>query len=231
MRGGLFSGKAKATPLPPDQVAFGHSIDVELWEVELDGEIREASLGWHGISAERARLVRRIETWSDETAGEFAKECILRARDLVAEGTKRLSESPQAADRGVAFPLREAADQLAAAGTRHDIEVAAEVLVEVDPAPALLGEWSPIGRVSGGIGGQDLWLAARSVTDDPPPQAAAKAAALRIFRAGSLAYIRAAIANPEDINAADAANEEASKEECRSASASLLGHLSLIPSV
>ncbi|MDQ5822381.1 MAG: hypothetical protein M3540_13165, partial [Actinomycetota bacterium] len=52
-------------------------IDDELWEIELDGPVKELpSL----VVAARGRLVRRIESWDDALALEFATACAQRAR-------------------------------------------------------------------------------------------------------------------------------------------------------
>lgn len=52
-------------------------IDDELWEIELDGPVQDLpSL----IVAPRGRLVRRIESWDDALALEFATTCAQRAR-------------------------------------------------------------------------------------------------------------------------------------------------------
>jgi len=57
-------------------------LDDELWEVELDGEVRD--LG-RAFTARRARLVRRVEEWTDAVAEEFVLICARRARDRAVE--------------------------------------------------------------------------------------------------------------------------------------------------
>jgi hypothetical protein len=58
-----------------------HWLGMELWEIELDGEIvhDEAAL-----IASRARLTRPIEAWDEETRRRFAQACLERARGLAA---------------------------------------------------------------------------------------------------------------------------------------------------
>lgn len=56
-----------------------HWLGMELWEVELAGEIvcDEAAL-----IASRARLVRSIEAWDDPKRQEYARWCLERARTI-----------------------------------------------------------------------------------------------------------------------------------------------------
>jgi hypothetical protein len=65
----------------------------ELWEVELDGELRGEG---RKLVAERGRLLRRIEGWTHETAISYGEGCAARARDRGAAATgdtaARLSE-------------------------------------------------------------------------------------------------------------------------------------------
>jgi hypothetical protein len=59
----------------------------ELWEVELDGRISPAP---DSMVAQRGRLVRRIDAWSDGGALRFAQAC----HDRLAA---KLASSPEAA--------------------------------------------------------------------------------------------------------------------------------------
>jgi hypothetical protein len=59
---------------------LAHWLHEELWELEVDGGSVE---GVDCLVVERARLVRRIDAWSDGGAGRFAAACIARAAALV----------------------------------------------------------------------------------------------------------------------------------------------------
>jgi hypothetical protein len=50
-----------------------------LWEIELDGEIREER---SKVVASRGRLLRRIEAWDDGFRAEFTRVCADRAHEL-----------------------------------------------------------------------------------------------------------------------------------------------------
>ena len=52
-------------------------LDDELWEVELGGE---RSADGRAITAERARLVRRVQAWNGDVAGELVQACEQRVR-------------------------------------------------------------------------------------------------------------------------------------------------------
>ena len=53
--------------------------NVELWEVELGGEVIEAG---HKLVAPRGRIVRRVGAWSGDSAQQLADEAAARARAL-----------------------------------------------------------------------------------------------------------------------------------------------------
>lgn len=55
-----------------------HWLAAELWEVELAGDVVEAT---HKVVATRGRLLRRVPGWPD-AAPAFARDCAARARDL-----------------------------------------------------------------------------------------------------------------------------------------------------
>ena len=88
-------------------------LDDELWQVELDGEVR--SLG-RALTASRARLVHRVEEWTDAAAMELVLACATRVRDvavtaLVAEG--RDSEASMLASVDGLREIEDAAGRIA----------------------------------------------------------------------------------------------------------------------
>jgi hypothetical protein len=60
---------------------LAHWLHDELWEVESDGDRLE---GIDCFVVRRARLVRRIEAWSEGGAARFAQACIEHATSIVA---------------------------------------------------------------------------------------------------------------------------------------------------
>ena len=70
-------------------------IDDELWVVELAGAIIE----FEGVLiASRARLLRRLEHWTAETAREFAEACVFSTRDAAVEALRGSGDLATAAD-------------------------------------------------------------------------------------------------------------------------------------
>lgn len=65
-----------------DSHQLPHWIGMELWEVELGGEIVRES---DAVIASRARLLRRVEAWDEPTRRRFATWCLERARELSDE--------------------------------------------------------------------------------------------------------------------------------------------------
>jgi hypothetical protein len=61
-----------------------HWLTEELWEVELDGELRREG---RKLVAERGRLVHRIEEWTHGAAISYGEGCAARARERVAAAT------------------------------------------------------------------------------------------------------------------------------------------------
>jgi hypothetical protein len=65
----------------------------ELWEIELEGEVRKER---RKLVAERGRLGRRVERWTPAAAVAFAEACAVRARERAerasGERADRLSE-------------------------------------------------------------------------------------------------------------------------------------------
>lgn len=86
-------------------------LDEQLWEVELEGDVR--SLG-RALTAPRARLVRRVEAWSDATAAELVAVCARRARDAAVTALKAVGRKEDAALLDVA----ETTDQIETVGAR-----------------------------------------------------------------------------------------------------------------
>lgn len=89
----------------------------ELWEIELDGEIRRDE---HKLVASAGRLRTRIEGWTTACAQEYADACAWRARERAVEaltGARRLA----------------AADELAVCTTLNQLLAAARRLAEEIP--------------------------------------------------------------------------------------------------
>jgi hypothetical protein len=73
IEGGLLPGRNAVHACPPGELVGW--IDDELWVVELAGEIAEHE---GVLLASRARLLRRLEQWTAETAREFSEACVFR---------------------------------------------------------------------------------------------------------------------------------------------------------
>jgi hypothetical protein len=56
-----------------------HWIGVELWEIELGGDILEDEAA---LVASQGRLLRRVDAWDEPMRGRFAEMCLERAREL-----------------------------------------------------------------------------------------------------------------------------------------------------
>jgi hypothetical protein len=61
----------------------------ELWEIELDGDVREER---RKLVAERGRLVRRVEAWDAAAGRRFADACAARARERADGATGEVAE-------------------------------------------------------------------------------------------------------------------------------------------
>jgi hypothetical protein len=59
----------------------------DLWEVELQGEVREHR---SKVVASRARLLRRVETWDEELRDAYTRMCADRAHELALGASPRL---------------------------------------------------------------------------------------------------------------------------------------------
>jgi hypothetical protein len=71
-------------------------LGTELWVVELDGEVTRHRTK---LVAPRGRLVRRVESWDEATAREFARACASRARDHA----ESVGGPPEAARRAQSY--------------------------------------------------------------------------------------------------------------------------------
>ena len=78
----------------------------ELWEIELDGEIRAAQ---HKVVARRGRLVRRLDAWSGGVAAELSTWCAWRTRDAAVDLLNDVGESSWAEQFAQAESLRDVA--------------------------------------------------------------------------------------------------------------------------
>jgi hypothetical protein len=56
-----------------------HWLGMELWEIELDGEIHHEEAA---LLASRARLVSRVDAWDEPMRQTFARWCLTRAHDI-----------------------------------------------------------------------------------------------------------------------------------------------------
>jgi hypothetical protein len=101
-----------------DQLAFWLTPD--LWEIELDGEVVEAS---HKIVAPRGRLVRRVDEWAD-VGREHAEHCGWRARTVAVDALRRTGSGALA-------------DQLDSWATLADLAGAATLVADRDPDDAI----------------------------------------------------------------------------------------------
>jgi len=101
-----------------DQIAFWLTPD--LWEIELDGEVVEAT---HKVVAPRGRLVRRVDEWAD-VGTEHAEHCGWRAREVAVAALR-------AAGHGAL------ADQLDACATLAELAGVGELVADRDPDDAV----------------------------------------------------------------------------------------------
>ena len=60
---------------PPHELLWW--LDDELWSAELAGDVRREG---HAFEGARGRLLRRVETWTSEAAGELVEACAFRVR-------------------------------------------------------------------------------------------------------------------------------------------------------
>lgn len=78
---------------PPEELPW--YLDDELWEVELEGDVRREG---HGFVASRGRLLKRVDAWTPEVAAEFVDVCAFRLRDVCAEALARAGLESEAND-------------------------------------------------------------------------------------------------------------------------------------
>lgn len=220
----MFS-KKRSVAYPPEDLAA--TLESELWEIETEGKVEAyhhtKTLKPGGFTAKRGRLVRRIDAWNDEAAGDVGKDSILRTRDLLAEAMGAV------ADLGLGDPaaLREIARPLAAAQTRADIEAAAACFEDL-PKPTRPVAEVPVVAVTGlRSTGLMLWEAATAVMTDPPAKAAKLAVKARAMAAGRSVFADAAKAGETDFNAVWARVMTAGFAERRLLAASLRQRLEL----
>jgi hypothetical protein len=90
-------------------VDLAHWLHEELWQLETTGE---QQAGIDCLIVRRARLVRRIDAWSDGGAARFAEACTQRARRLTAPAT-------DAAVQGFVADSQEAAQEGDVAGSAY----------------------------------------------------------------------------------------------------------------
>jgi hypothetical protein len=101
-------------------------LDDELWRVELEPPVEAAE---ELLTARRGRLLAQIVAWDAAAAGEFAADCVQRARRNAVEALQRAG-------------LAKAADELASAA---DVQASA-VRHAADDAVALLADVIELGR-------------------------------------------------------------------------------------
>jgi hypothetical protein len=89
-------------------VTFPYWVAPELWEAELEGDVREEE---RKVVAQRGRLVRRIEAWNAATGASFAEACVARTRERAeaADGGCAERLAAYAADAAVNASHREVA--------------------------------------------------------------------------------------------------------------------------
>jgi hypothetical protein len=123
-------------------------IDDELWRVELSGPVLERETQ---IEARRGRLAGRVATWDARALAEFAVHGALRARDLAVVA---------AVDAGVRC------EDLARAGTLHEIRAALEALPALSAVPAEMASYAreACTRALDGAAGTATYIAAVAAT-------------------------------------------------------------------
>lgn len=80
VRAGTDAPRDVVRGVPVDQLPWW--LDDELWEVELDGSLVSAG---RALAGDRARLVRRVDAWTGETAQELVAVCERRVREAAQE--------------------------------------------------------------------------------------------------------------------------------------------------
>jgi hypothetical protein len=80
----------------------------ELWEIELDGDIRNEE---HKIVAPAGCLRSRVESWTAETAQDYANACAWRAHARAVEALMRAGHEHSAHELAASTTLDEALSQ------------------------------------------------------------------------------------------------------------------------
>jgi hypothetical protein len=80
----------------------------ELWEIELEGEIRP---GRHKVTAVSGRLASRVVAWTPERAQKFAESCAWRARDHAVSALERAGHDTEAAEIAACVSLEDTVSQ------------------------------------------------------------------------------------------------------------------------
>ena len=83
---------------PTDQLLWW--LDQHLWQVELDGDVRETG---RSILGARGRLLAPVDAWTPDVAHELTTDCAVRLRDrtaaaLEADGREEAAAVLEAAD-------------------------------------------------------------------------------------------------------------------------------------
>jgi hypothetical protein len=84
-------------------------LDQQLWEVELDGDVRETD---RSILGARGRLLTPVHAWTSDVARELTADCALRLRDrsvAALEADGRAAAAAVLAAAGGLEPIAEAA--------------------------------------------------------------------------------------------------------------------------
>ena len=104
-------------------------LDDELWEVELDGDVREVG---RALTASRARLLARVGEWTADVAWELVAVCARRVRNHAVESLRaagcdedaaelEAAETPQAIEAIGAELASRGHDSSAVAGLAADV--------------------------------------------------------------------------------------------------------------
>jgi hypothetical protein len=133
-------------------------LNEELYVVEVSGDVEQHE---SFVLAGRARLLRRVPMWSQESAHRFSSACAWRVRDLTAAALRRDRRSAEA-------------DLVEQAGTIADIRAVAERLRIADGEQTLTGYLRDAAMFAQRMGG--TW-AANAATTAFVAASAARAAA------------------------------------------------------
>jgi hypothetical protein len=123
-------------------------IDHELWRVELSGPVLERDTQ---IEARRGRLAGRVASWDARALAEFAVHGALRARDLAVLAARDVGAR---------------CEDLARAGTLHEVRAALEALPALSGMPAEMASYAreACTRALEGAAGTATYIAAVAAT-------------------------------------------------------------------